>query len=204
MSKNYCQCLLFKQFTTIPTIKRLKKRCQRTIVNVYFSSNSQLVDPNDLPKWDVKELLSMFTFQAIHNWIFLLLVVCFRCQRTIVNVYFSSNSQPAVTVMFVVSGCQRTIVNVYFSSNSQPTSQSDNLRLRCQRTIVNVYFSSNSQQILSSPKITRDVKELLSMFTFQAIHNNFHNLSRTSLMSKNYCQCLLFKQFTTSKSFVFI
>ena len=41
----------------------------------------------------------------------------------------------------------------------------------CQRTIVNVYFSSNSQQVITIKTQAKDVKELLSMFTFQAIHN---------------------------------
>ena len=42
-----------------------------------------------------------------------------------------------------------------------------------------------------------DVKELLSMSTFQAIHNGTEKLYVNGVMSKSYNQCLLFKQFTT-------
>ena len=68
MSKSYYQCLLFKQFTTARRKGYYKGGCQRAIINVYFSSNSQ----------------HMYPFCSNEE----------RCQRAIINVYFSSNSQP--------------------------------------------------------------------------------------------------------------
>ena len=67
--------------------------------------------------------------------------------------------------------CQRAIINVYFSSNSQQRPLPRPATYRCQRAIINVYFSSNSQLVVYDVEKLRDVKELLSMFTFQAIHN---------------------------------
>ena len=71
MSKIYYQCLLFKQFTTVIEKYVQSPGCQRSIINVYFSSNSQ-------PQ-------------------FSLMLSVLRCQRSIINVYFSSNSQPMRT-----------------------------------------------------------------------------------------------------------
>ena len=42
------------------------------------------------------------------------------CQRAIINVSFSSNSQQVVVIFLLRFGCQRAIINVSFSSNSQP------------------------------------------------------------------------------------
>ena len=119
MSKSYYQCLLFKQFTT----------------------------END----------KAFYYTG--------------CQRAIINVYFSSNSQPRLMLPVMTMGCQRAIINVYFSSNSQHVLSPDAYGRRCQRAIINVYFSSNSQRRPSLLLLPTDVKELLSMSTFQAIHN---------------------------------
>ena len=67
MSKSYYQCLLFKQFTTVEAARPADGGCQRAIINVYFSSNSQRCRKYMNYLWNVKELLSMSTFQAIHN-----------------------------------------------------------------------------------------------------------------------------------------
>ena len=67
MSKSYYQCFLFKQFTTGLNLLPTALRCQRAIINVSFSSNSQPTWCCPMTNLDVKELLSMFPFQAIHN-----------------------------------------------------------------------------------------------------------------------------------------
>ena len=67
MSKNLYQCFLFKQFTTIIVNFKFILKCQRTFINVFFSSNSQLFPILSLFLSNVKEPLSMFSFQAIHN-----------------------------------------------------------------------------------------------------------------------------------------
>ena len=58
-------------------------------------------------------------------------------------------------------------------------------------------FQAIHNRWLHRSDASSDVKELLSMFTFQAIHNEMQVQLAAGLMSKNYCQCLLFKQFTT-------
>ena len=222
MSKSYYQCFLFKQFTTQSMYLDSDDRCQRAIINVSFSSNSQPVaelysashDVKELLSmfpfqaihntrnnqvtglFDVKELLSMFPFQAIHNreddgsacfmmsksyyqcFLFKQFTTlqpqvlqspgmsksyyqCFlfkqfttrkikipyfcRCQRAIINVSFSSNSQQFLPSGELRMRCQRAIINVSFSSNSQLKYDLCSACVRCQRAIINVSFSSNSQ-----------------------------------------------------------
>ena len=113
----------------------------------------------------------MFPFQAIHNCNMVCAASPLRCQRAIINVSFSSNSQ--------------------LQGTSPPTTS------RCQRAIINVSFSSNSQPNLFKHFNIMDVKELLSMFPFQAIHNFHEKYHGKWMMSKSYYQCFLFKQFTT-------
>ena len=77
----------------------------------------------------------------------------------------------------LVIGCQRAIINVSFSSNSQPPVFAWRGMGGCQRAIINVSFSSNSQRCLEVYRWRLDVKELLSMFPFQAIHNGRSRMS---------------------------
>ena len=87
-----CQCSLFKQFTTVCQIG-----CQQfwlfiDYVNVLFSSNSQLATIQTRLTSGCLSIMSMFSFQAIHNIEF---IVCPVDVLFIdyVNVLFSSNSQ---------------------------------------------------------------------------------------------------------------
>ena len=119
---------------------------------------------------NVKELLSMFTFQAIHN-------------STLLNIYNKQMSKSYYQCLLFKQFTTAFSVSLVFS--------------QCQRAIINVYFSSNSQPPRRSGRRSGNVKELLSMSTFQAIHN-FRSCRHSSPgMSKSYYQCLLFKQFTT-------
>ena len=173
MSKNLYQCFLFKQFTTGPLSASVCFKCQRTFINVFFSSNSKL---------------GQFLHQSV-----------MQCQRTFINVFFSSNSQHGDGAGGVRTECQRTFINVFFSSNSQHMKHVQSVGIKCQRTFINVFFSSNSQRCGGQPSSDGNVKEPLSMFSFQAIHNCVVHFHDVALMSKNLYQCFLFKQFTTRR-----
>ena len=63
---------------------------------------------------------------------------------------------------------------------------------------VNVLFSSNSQLSTVSPWRTCCCLSIMSMFSFQAIHNHRKGLYRFFRVVYRLCQCSLFKQFTTT------
>ena len=87
-----CQCSLFKQFTTIKEIKKYGLLLFIDYVNVLFSSNSQPYSLTIKSLNSCLSIMSMFSFQAIHNWELnmLMLILLFI---DYVNVLFSSNSQ---------------------------------------------------------------------------------------------------------------
>ena len=58
------QCSLFKQFTTLLRASDTILKCQRSSINVLFSSNSQPYKWQLTHLIDVKCLISMFTFHA--------------------------------------------------------------------------------------------------------------------------------------------
>ena len=93
MSKSYYQCFLFKQFTTaigvFGHIGRMSKSYYQCFLFKQFTTGG----------YDTCQLIG--------------------CQRAIINVSFSSNSQQNSTRACRYAGCQRAIINVSFSSNSQ-------------------------------------------------------------------------------------
>ena len=165
--------------------------------------------------------MSMFSFQAIHNldviyvfirWLFI----------DYVNVLFSSNSQHLV--MKIESGqCCLSIMSMFsFQAihNEPPpqTSSPDVVYRLCQCSLfkqfttddgdslevralfidyVNVLFSSNSQLSNIARKTEKSCLSIMSMFSFQAIHNPKEENPATVAVVYRLCQCSLFKQFTT-------
>ena len=143
MSKSYYQCLLFKQFTTTTLHTFCIVWCQRAIINVYFSSNSQHKSHLFATLCRCQRAIINVYFSSNSQLMRLWHAGKRRCQRAIINVYFSSNSQLDGVHEYNRYWCQRAIINVYFSSNSQPTETTTDNARRCQRAIINVYFSSN-------------------------------------------------------------
>ena len=67
---------------------------------------------------------------------------------------------------------------------------------------VNVLFSSNSQQSFEAQINRMSCHLSVSMFSFQAIHNNSLSISGYRVVVIYQCQCSLFKQFTTTRAFL--
>ena len=139
-----CQCSLFKQFTTGGGGSYIWWRLFIDYVNVLFSSNSQRLNVARISQARCLSIMSMFSFQAIHNL---------------------HSLQDAEIVLFI------DYVNVLFSSNSQPAEPPSYPRVSC--------------------------LSIMSMFSFQAIHNWLAGVLGSSSVVYRLCQCSLFKQFTT-------
>ncbi len=142
-----CQCSLFKQFTTF--YFRLRKGVWLFIdyVNVLFSSNSQL--KKELPFFlqSCLSIMSMFSFQAIHN----------------------ISPIPLISALVVYRLCQCSLFKQF--------------------TTIDPLFLFLSGCL-----------SIMSMFSFQAIHNHSLLLLCHNLVVYRLCQCSLFKQFTTSNT----
>ena len=168
--------------------------------------------------------MSMFSFQAIHNHsgggcavsgLFI----------DYVNVLFSSNSQQKKTGRKPGIKLFIDYVNVLFSSNSQRWILSYRLQKCCLSIMsmfsfqaihnaqmqrlrslklfidyVNVLFSSNSQLYRLVASKAKSCLSIMSMFSFQAIHNPLFSWNVMFLVVYRLCQCSLFKQFTTWRS----
>ena len=65
-----CQCSLFKQFTTGILLQGAEVVLFIDYVNVLFSSNSQLYGGSTERQHSCLSIMSMFSFQAIHNCVF--------------------------------------------------------------------------------------------------------------------------------------
>ena len=192
-------------------------------VNVLFSSNSQLDSIEDIEFAGCLSIMSMFSFQAIHNFGLLYLdrrLVVYRlCQCSLfkqfttwlgsccdicrlfidyVNVLFSSNSQlirPLKShVLVVYRLCQCSLFK-QFTTLSQTAGEIRGLFI----DYVNVLFSSNSQHTLILILMIYGCLSIMSMFSFQAIHNPSIWLAWRDAVVYRLCQCSLFKQFTTPR-----
>ena len=146
-------------------------------VNVLFSSNSQRVNVLIKPCLSCLSIMSMFSFQAIHNFLCVSMwwytVVYRLCQCSLFKQF---TTPPATThrphVLFI--------------------------------DYVNVLFSSNSQQVHVRPWRQHRCLSIMSMFSFQAIHNSGSPSLQTYIVVYRLCQCSLFKQFTTMKPYIAI
>ena len=165
-----CQCSLFKQFTTELVGVDEERGLFIDYVNVLFSSNSQPQAPREARRKGCLSIMSMFSFQAIHN------------------TPVPSNSPTKVVYRL----CQCSL----FKQFTTPTALAS-LMMKLFIDYVNVLFSSNSQLYGGRADRPHRCLSIMSMFSFQAIHND--NLA--SILNCNVvyrlCQCSLFKQFTT-------
>ena len=139
-----CQCSLFKQFTTDWLAFSVHLWLFIDYVNVLFSSNSQLTSISTSERFGCLSIMSMFSFQAIHN------------------------------------GSRR-------SMGGKPVVY----RL-CQCSLFKQFTT-----IFKKMKKKKSCLSIMSMFSFQAIHNSVlcHNIE--TVVVYRLCQCSLFKQFTT-------
>ena len=216
-----CQCSLFKQFTTIDGADPVQPMLFIDYVNVLFSSNSQPIPARTEAFGSCLSIMSMFSFQAIHNsekrQSSSRSVVYRLCQCSLfkqfttavniahqlrplfidyVNVLFSSNSQrwamAALRTGVVYRLCQCSLFK-QFTTTGANLCGTDMLFI----DYVNVLFSSNSQLKLAFGDAEASCLSIMSMFSFQAIHN--HGCCRITANKVVYrlCQCSLFKQFTT-------
>ena len=142
-------------------------------VNVLFSSNSQLNSPLLVVSLCCLSIMSMFSFQAIHNGsragAYRARVVYRLCQCSLFKQFTTLRYTLCVQILLFID-----YVNVLFSSNSQLAHA----------------FSCNRWRCLS----------IMSMFSFQAIHNSIVHMSIMIDVVYRLCQCSLFKQFTTRPS----
>ena len=141
-------------------------------VNVLFSSNSQPIRELMAAGWSCLSIMSMFSFQAIHN----------RYER-------KRETEPVVYRL-----CQCSLFK-QFTTGGKHIGRSFLLFI----DYVNVLFSSNSQLPTAVCRHRGSCLSIMSMFSFQAIHNYLQYYSRGYLVVYRLCQCSLFKQFTTFK-----
>ena len=164
-----CQCSLFKQFTTRLWFKYVDDVLFIDYVNVLFSSNSQPCSSVCSAKVSCLSIMSMFSFQAIHN---LMIAVIFITMLFIdyVNVLFSSNSQHLLLTLHkhqvVYRLCQCSLFKQFTTHN-----QSCIPLVKLFIDYVNVLFSSNSQHVVTNNCVVYCCLSIMSMFSFQAIHN---------------------------------
>ena len=139
-----CQCSLFKQFTTAIDAACVGGELFIDYVNVLFSSNSQRYDMDSKGRNCCLSIMSMFSFQAIHNASALIM-------------------SPTLVVYRL---CQCSLFKQFTTEGR---------------------FSVQGKRCLS----------IMSMFSFQAIHNSvLVNIAKAYVVYR-LCQCSLFKQFTT-------
>ena len=163
----------------------------------------------------------MFSFQAIHNPHARLVaevdIVIYQCQCSLfkqftthfiiarssgllsfisVNVLFSSNSQPNLGGRQREKNCHLSVS--MFSFQAIHNSSAVRISLPLLSFIsVNVLFSSNSQQGKVFFHQPHNCHLSVSMFSFQAIHNQCGLHVGGPEIVIYQCQCSLFKQFTT-------
>ena len=165
--------------------------------------------------------MSMFSFQAIHNQK-ITTEAAMRLFIDYVNVLFSSNSQQHSSVISRASCCLSIMSMFSFQAihNLPPFSMAslpvvyrlcqcslfkqfttDRLLIYYDTLLfidyVNVLFSSNSQRNSLPPSARSCCLSIMSMFSFQAIHNCRLPQPRPNPVVYRLCQCSLFKQFTT-------
>ena len=117
--------------------------------------------------------------------------------------------------MVLASKCQRTIINVFFSSNSQPAAGIVLLFVNVKEQLSMFSFQAIHNMSQSPSDGCPNVKEQLSMFSFQAIHNSprtnqFHHIGIKQVLHYlpvlkgsttkyshlgRYCTCLRFCDF---------
>ena len=113
-----------------------------------------------------------------------------------VNVLFSSNSQHSIycgALTYVVYRLCQCSLFKQFTTNIDNTVAKRKLFI----DYVNVLFSSNSQLLLGTRLFQQCCLSIMSMFSFQAIHNRRERRRRAADVVYRLCQCSLFKQFTT-------
>ena len=126
--------------------------------------------------------MSMFSFQAIHNqaavhqhppW-----VVYRLCQCSLFKQFTTIFLSFCHSFMLFID-----YVNVLFSSNSQQRG----------------WFGRNHAVVyrLCQCSLFKQFTTIMSMFSFQAIHNSFQASCILNSVVYRLCQCSLFKQFTT-------
>ena len=191
-----CQCSLFKQFTTNSAQELNHIWLFIDYVNVLFSSNSQRPKLCSTHQSGCLSIMSMFSFQAIHN---------LRGERSArppsclsIMSMFSFQAIHNGVEEFVQQGgvvyrlCQCSLFKQFTTYEVRPT-HAGWLFI----DYVNVLFSSNSQPVISKGKNTRSCLSIMSMFSFQAIHNLQEHHRVCLMVVYRLCQCSLFKQFTT-------
>ena len=169
-----CQCSLFKQFTTEGRVSMVKIRCL--------------------------SIMSMFSFQAIHNladnekrksYVVYRLCQCSLFKQFTTGVKREKSGSSCLSIMSMFS---------FQAIHNTPTHGTAWQELFID--YVNVLFSSNSQhnKVYFNGKL--GCLSIMSMFSFQAIHNEA--ILKFFFWSVVYrlCQCSLFKQFTT-RGFLF-
>ena len=175
MSKNYYQCLLFKQFTTVCVDLSTLWGCQRTIINVSFSSNSQPVRIYWIRFIDVKELLSMSPFQAIHNY----------------QLHAHALSQMS-------KNYYQCLLFKQFTTNSSLRVDNGEMSKNYYQCLLFKQFTTARRRAFWRALMSKNYYQCL---LFKQFTTCLGCISCSAMMSKNYYQCLLFKQFTTSEAY---
>ena len=192
-------------------------------VNVLFSSNSQRQAGLNPDLICCLSIMSMFSFQAIHNrsvHLALILSVVYRlCQCSLFKQFttqdyylWSRFSCLSIMSMFsfqaihnsagVYSRCWFVVYrlcqcSLFKQFTTGIVDKNGNRMLFID--YVNVLFSSNSQLPSIVWTVIRCCLSIMSMFSFQAIHNGMCQLFSVCLVVYRLCQCSLFKQFTTDE-----
>ena len=159
-------------FQAIHNVKRRLPQRQGLFidyVNVLFSSNSQRLAPRRRTSHRCLSIMSMFSFQAIHNKELerkcLLSVVYRLCQCSLFKQFTTCRSCICGSVRCL------SIMSMFSFQAIHNWTLASNCVCGLFIDYVNVLFSSNSQRCSSVRVALPCCLSIMSMFSFQAIHN---------------------------------
>ena len=146
-------------------------------------------------------IMSMFSFQAIHNQGCSRLqgppVVYRLCQCSLFKQFTT-----CVHHRWLLLRCL-SIMSMFSFQAIHNLDETINIVFRLFIDYVNVLFSSNSQPHRTLLAACSCCLSIMSMFSFQAIHNVFVPVCASEAVVYRLCQCSLFKQFTTKLHGIF-
>ena len=145
--------------------------------------------------------MSMFSFQAIHNALNSVVrtnqVVYRLCQCSLFKQFTTYGGSAARDPRVVYRLCQCSLFKQFTTGSKNSFN-----RVVLFIDYVNVLFSSNSQPTRLGQRMRVGCLSIMSMFSFQAIHNPSSAKVRIPVVVYRLCQCSLFKQFTTFRNII--
>ncbi len=139
--------------------------------------------------------MSMFSFQAIHNP-----YPCYSSRNSVVYRLCQCSLFKQFTTSRTTTKLSTRCLSIMSMFSFQAIHNIANKRIVDHKLFidyVNVLFSSNSQLVNGYVRMLISCLSIMSMFSFQAIHNCRTRTEWGLWVVYRLCQCSLFKQFTT-------